>query len=253
MISWQKIQGRVRPTKGNLGVYPNGGIIPQGPGWANSLLMQLNFEDPADTFYDASGQGLNHTWATGSTPSGTKTNRVAQKPQKGVSFTPNGTISYPTDPSSILMGTKNLTWKMVFSFGSGGKFVSSGKNGAYSWRLQVSASAFRFDLNANGTTYNYQVTGFTPAISTVYALTFFLKKDFTGQFYIDSLAASSFAGARTTTRAGTATIPSIATGHVISSEGTGGSVIIPSFYSIEKTDAYEEQAKRFWGAMKSYG
>lgn len=253
MISWQQVEASLIITNGNLGVFADGGIIPQGPGWNQSLLMLLNFEDPGDTFYDASGKGLNHTWATGSTPTGTKTNRVTQKPVKGVSFTPNGSISYATDPSSLLMGTYNLTWKIVASFATGGIFEASGKSGAYEWRLVFGASSIRLDVDANGTEYNYTVSGFTASAATVYAITFGIGKNFSGQFYIDSLASSTFSGGRTTTRAAGSTIPALSTGHYLRSSGTTGTAIILSHYQIEKSDVFAEQAKRFWGMMKAYG
>lgn len=253
MLSWQKVEAKLIENRGNLGVYTDGGIIPQGPGWNQSLLMLLNFEDPSDTFFDASGKGLNHTWATGATPTGTKTNRVTQKPVKGVSFIPNGSISYATDPSSVLMGTYSLTWKIVASFATGGVFEASGKNGDYEWRMVFGAASIRMDVDADGTEYNYVVSGFTPDAATVYAITFALGKNFSGQFYVDSLASSTFSSGRTTTRTAGSTIPALSTGHYLRSSGTAGAAIILSHYQIEKSDIFVEQAKRFWGMMKAYG
>lgn len=254
MISWQKVEGKIRETNGDLGVFPDGGFIPQGPGWDQSSLFVLNFEDPANTFYDASGKGLNHTWSAGTTPTGSKTNRVTQKPGKGVRFEPNGSISYATDPSSTLMGTSNLTWKMVVSTPDEGGLSASGKNGAYSWRLLFNPGGVSMSINANGTQYTYAIQGFTPVVSQVYALVFCLKKDFTGTFWIESTSSSTFTE-KTTARAAGSVIPPIPTGHALASyiyDSNPDSSITLSFYSIEKTTTQTEQAKRFWGVVKAY-
>lgn len=91
-LSWNRTLGSVRETMGDLGVFQSGGIIPQCPGWASSSQILLNFEDPGETFYDASGKGNNLDWLG----VGTKTNRVAQKPGRGLEVVASG--AYPTSP-----------------------------------------------------------------------------------------------------------------------------------------------------------
>ncbi len=294
MVAWQKLEGRIRQTNGNQQASLAGGIAPQGPGWANQDLMLLNFEDPADVFYDASGKGLNHDWnanlgpiaqgpsashftniqltgwdhstlygarysgsghtwtlwltaelrdiadptdavATCDTinvdgpqtltdvngsgiygtfttlnanggdddnldiaylPRGSKTNRVSQKPGKGVLIS-NGWMNYTPDPTTPLIGVKNLAWRVVFSIPSGGNFQSSGKVGSTAWKLYADTTGVTFQLSSPSFTWTSTVT---LTAGVVYALVFTLSKALEGAFYIDSLA-GSFSGKRTTVKA----------------------------------------------------
>lgn len=205
MISWQKVIGRIRQTLGNQQSSLAGGIVPQGPGWANPSLMILNFEDPGDVFFDASGKGINFNWVPNA---GSKTNRVNQKPGKGVLITAPGYLNYPTDFVLPLTGISNLVWKVVFSLTSGGNFTANGKSGSSFWWMQITDSTAVFMLD-NGVTYTWTAT-VSLNIGEVYALTFLLKKDYSAKFYIESLLSSIFSGV-TTVRTDGATPPASAT------------------------------------------
>ncbi len=196
MISWQQVKAIIRPTNGNLGVYPAGGLIPQGPGWNNQDLMLWNFEDLSDTFFDASGKGIDLTWAG----VGAKSNRVEQKPGFGVLMASGGYAERETDTVSPLIGMKNLSFKTVFSLTDGSDYVVSGKDGDNFFILTITPTYAQMIVSTPDATVSFTSTfDFQPA--TVYVLTFALSKAYTGQFYFDELNASSFFGARTTVKA----------------------------------------------------
>lgn len=193
MISWQQVTARIRETNGDLGVFPDGGFIPQGPGWGQFAYYTLNFEDPADTFYDASGKGQNYTF-----DGGDKTNRVTQKPGKGLELD-GGSISRATDTAAPDVGVRNMVFKACFSLDSGGAFSASGRVGSSYYSLTVNeAGAVMYA--SNGTlSYQYQST-FAFQVGGVYVLSFYLKSDLTGTFWYDIVNATSFYGPRTTVR-----------------------------------------------------
>lgn len=197
MISWQQVEARLRDTKGDLGVFPDGGFIPQGPGWVQASLFTLNFEDPATTFYDASGKGQNYEWAG----IGTKTNRVTQKPGKGLTMAGGGYVSRGTETVTPYIGNKNLAFQTVFSLASSGSVVVYGRTGTIYYRLTVTTTNAVFEV-LNGDESAVYTSTFAFVVGTVYALSFMLKSDYSGQFYYDSVAVSSFGGARTTVKTG---------------------------------------------------
>lgn len=203
MISWQRLIGRTRQTNGNQGPFIDGGIIPQGPGWANQSLMLLNFEDPANIFYDASGKGLNSVWVPNG---GTKTNRVSQKPGKGVLIGGGGYLNYSPDPSLPLTGILNLAWKVVFSLSSSGNFSASGKNGSLFWSFIVNDSSATFSLSNGSVAYTWTCT-ISLITSIVYSLVFVLKKTYVGQFFINDISLSQFLTTPVTTRSDGASAP----------------------------------------------
>ncbi len=202
MFSWQKLVGRIRKTNGNQQASLAGGIAPQGPGWANQSLMLLNFEDLADTFYDASGKGLNHLWGN----VGTKSNRMEQKPGFGVLIGSSGYTNYTPDPVTSLTGVSNLAWKVVFSFLNSGSFYSSGKVGSYFWSLKVVQDTATFMLSNASVAYTWEAE-VDIEFGEVYAMTFTLSKLYAGKFYINSLNDDEFSELETTRTVG-ATPPS---------------------------------------------
>ncbi len=249
MISWQEVKARVRDTNGDLGVFPDGGFIPQGPGWAQFAYYTLNFEDPADTFYDASGKGQNYEWGG----VGTKTNRVTQKPVKGLKMEPGedeeedpipAFISRATDTACLAVGVRNMVFKAVFSLLAGGYFITTGRSSGFFYHLDVNET--RAILTATNGTLKYSYTStFAFAVGGVYVLSFYLKSDLTGSFWYDLVGATSFSGPRSTIR-DTSTMTAPDTGATVSIDG------IVSFYEVLKSAWGNDQAKRFWGEVKAY-
>lgn len=240
MISWQQVTARMRDTKGDLGVFPDGGFIPQGPGWNQFSYYTLNFEDPAEIFYDASGKGQNYTWGE----TGTKTNRVAQKPVKGLEMDAGGYVARATDTACTDIGIRNMVFKTVFSLETGGSLVAYGRSGGFFYHLDISTTRAIMTVSNGTVKYSYTST-FAFTVGGVYALSFYLKSDFTGAFWYDLVNATSFAGARTTVRA-VSVLAAPTTGARITLDG------IVSFYEVVKTAWGNDQAKRFWGEIKAY-
>lgn len=242
MISWQKLAGKIRDTNGNQTASVAGGVIPQGPGWANSSLMLLNFEDPGAIFYDASGKGVNHTWNEGE--GGSKVNRVSQKPGYGLHMEGGGFVTNGADPAFPLIGSKTLTWKVVFSLDTDGSFQAVGnQDSTHQWWLYADGDTIRFSVMSGATMYRWT----TPSVisqDNVYVLTFVLKSDYSGQFYVDDIE-DSFAGARATTRTTDETEAEAEEGHSIYAVGT------ISYYQIEKADFGVQQAARFFAFVKN--
>lgn len=240
MISWQRVEGRIRQTNGNMGVLPSG-IIKAGPGWANQDLMLLNLDDPGTTFYDASGKGVNHTYTANS---GSKVNRVSQLPGFGLTLAGGAYINNPTDPVSAMISGNSLVWKAVFKLSGGGNWVCEGMNGSNSWQIFINSGGFTFLFNNGTSTTGWQWIG---AITSgiVYAMTFTLSSGFIGQLYLDDTAASSFAGPRNPVAITSSLTVSIG-GHTLKPLAT------TSYYEVENTDFGAEQAQRFWGIIKAY-
>lgn len=240
MIAWQQVKGKISNLNGDLGVFPNGGFIPQGPGWGQFAYYTLNFEDPATTFYDASGKGQNYTWGG----VGTKTNRVTQKPGKGLEMDGGGYVSRATDTACLDIGTRNMVFKVAFSLETTGSLIAYGRSGGFFYHLDVNTTRAVMTATNGVLKYSYTST-FAFAVGSVYILSFSLKSDLTGQFWYDIVGATAFADERTTVRAVS----------IMAAPSTGASILIDgivSFYEVVKTAWGNDQAKRFWGEIKAY-
>lgn len=170
-LSWNRTLGNVRETMGNLGVFQTGGIIPQGPGWASSSQILLNFEDPGETFYDASGKGNNLVWLG----VGTKTNRVTQKPGKGLQVAYADPVSPTTDPISPMTngGSGSLTtYYRNLIFTNMGDYSSLIGETVYILQTYQGAGLFDFKVYEDAGFSTLLMSGVADAVSLgVFALT----------------------------------------------------------------------------------
>lgn len=343
MFAWQKIEGVIRPTKGNFGIYPDAGILPQVPGWSNALAYAYNFEDPDDIFYDASGNRRNLTWVATETPTAdgaaaasfaniemtgwdgvklwgrrltggthtwrlwsseadrdggvsgdavaqcvdinspghrnivemnssgifgvvdidsggntgssddldlemvaaTKENRITQRPGKGVSVSPQGSLFYSTsldaDPVASWIGNKNITWKAVVSNHPGLDMSFQGNN---NWKLTIPYGEYPYmEIKVGGDYFLYSII-FPMEAETEYAVTFVLDRNLKGHFYIDALTATEFSGERPTTKNSSSSF-----------DDAGGIEFKPwgvvSWFSAEQGLAGAEQAERWWRTVRN--
>lgn len=190
-LTWYSAGGVQRSAAAGQSVFPDAGIVPSGPGWAQASLMLLNFEDPASEFQDATGRGHSYSWGG----SGTKTNRVTQLPGKGLQIA-GGYVVRQADAVAPLLGESPITWKFVFSYSSGNIEIT-GRAGGKWYRIRtVTGSSGRLLVYVSDGTTTWQHDApyaFTSGVT--YAVTVTLSVGMRVRVYVAPVAATRFPGA----------------------------------------------------------
>lgn len=229
-----------------------------GPPWSNQALCVLTFDDDRQEALDYSGWARHHTYDPGL--GGSMSLLPGFAPGNGARFQPGtGSGLFPSSWQAMEgmgddddgLNSRARAWKVVFRVPelAGGVIAEAGDPDEDSnyWRLRLTASGqIIFEHGIAAAAYTFSTATGLILADTIYALCFVLTNGgANGQFYVSSLAATSFPGARRTTRAALVR-QAPPDKHCVAFEAG----IDLTWYETLLGDLSERDAKKFWQEMK---